>query len=56
MEPKFTDDEHKFIWQEIKFIKSELKNHVYSKLERLDNRLWWVIGIIIASVVLAKLL
>jgi len=49
------DPEHKLIWQELQFLKDELKNHVYSKLERLDNRLWWIIGIIIAGIVAGRI-
>ena len=56
MEKEFKDGEHKLIWQKIENLEDLLNNHIVSRLNRLDKRFWWIIGLIVGGILLNKLL
>lgn len=39
-----------------KFIHSFIKNHIISRLDKLDNRLWWILGTVMAGLIAVKFL
>lgn len=55
MKPEFKDAEHNLIWQKIENVEKILNNHIVSRLNRLDKRFWWIIGLIITGILLNKL-
>jgi len=42
--------------EKLKHLEEVLENHIVSRLNRLDKRFWWIIGVIITGIVLGKLL
>lgn len=52
---KLKDPEHRFIWLEISHIRDELKNHVHSRLSRLEHWQWFIIGLIVTGILLLRL-
>lgn len=42
--------------ERIKFIHSFIKNHITTRLDKIDNRLWWILGSVIAGLVAVKIL
>ena len=53
-EPKNGD--HKLIWQELIHIKDIIDNHIQTRLDRLDKRFWWIIGTILVTGIITRLL
>ena len=42
--------------EKLKHLEDVLENHIVSRLNRLDKRFWWIIGVIIAGILINKLL
>ena len=41
--------------QELKDLKDVLDNHIVSRLNRLDKRFWWIMGLIVGGILINKL-
>jgi len=37
---KFKDPEHNLLWAEIHWVKESIKNHITTRLDRIDARMW----------------
>lgn len=44
---KFKDPEHNLLWAEIHWIKESIKNHITTRLDRIDSRMWKGFAIIL---------
>lgn len=44
---KFKDPEHNLLWAEIHWVKESIKNHITTRLDRIDSRMWKGFAIIL---------